>query len=43
MDFNKYDDKYKIDRTSVFTYLVENGLPLNPLGRTGIFYNVIQT
>lgn len=37
-DYNNYDRKYKIDRNSVVVYTVENGLPLNPFGRTGYYY-----
>ncbi|XP_078332506.1 transient receptor potential cation channel subfamily M member-like 2 isoform X3 [Crassostrea virginica] len=35
--FNEYDNKNKIDRKSyVGTYQVQDGLPLNPAGRTGL-------
>lgn len=34
--FNSYDKKYQVDRTSVVIYQIENGIPLNPLGRTGL-------
>lgn len=35
--FNKFDEKAKISRVSLQgKYKVVNGLPLNPVGRTGI-------
>ena len=45
LKFNSYDNEFKIDRKSLFgLYLVEQGLPLNPSGRTGelIFFTGLQ-
>jgi hypothetical protein len=37
VDYNRYDDLHKIDRTSCLGgYKVENNIPLNPQGRTGL-------
>jgi hypothetical protein len=36
LQYNKYDNKYQIDRTSVVSYPIEEGLPLFPYGRTGV-------
>lgn len=37
MHFNRYDKEAKVDRQSHHgVYRVENGLPVNPRGRTGI-------
>ena len=36
--YNEYDEKYNVNRKSLHTYEInELRLPLNPLGRTGIF------
>ena len=36
LKFNSYDNEFKIDRKSLFgLYTVQDGLPLNPYGRTG--------
>ncbi len=38
MAYNQYDDKYNVNRRSLHNYEVsEFNLPLNPLGRTGIY------
>ncbi len=36
MDYNKFDRKYQVDRTSILTYRVQNGLACFPYGRIGI-------
>lgn len=38
MSYNQYDDKYNVNRKSLHTYEVNQyHLPLNPLGRTGVY------
>lgn len=37
LDFNNVDEAYKVDRCSCLgKYNIVNGLPINPIGRTGI-------
>ena len=37
MNFNEYDEKFKVNRRSCQQYEVLNGVPQCPLGRTGIY------
>ena len=37
LDFNKYDQLHQIDRTSINGYVVKEGLPLNPVQKTGFY------
>lgn len=35
IEFNSFDDKFQVNRVGMDSYEVMEGLPLNPLGRTG--------
>ncbi len=37
MTFNRFDDKFQVNRVGIKSYKVKDGLPLNPRGRTGIY------
>lgn len=37
LNYNKYDEKYEVDRTSLVVYKVQNGIPINPMRNTGYF------